>query len=121
MKWQFDNDRPIYTQLIEQIEQWVLSGEYPPGSRLPGVRELAADAAVNPNTMQRALAELETAGLLSTQSTNGRFVTEDKQYIEKLRGDQALSVTRDYVKKMSDLGCPPKDISALLADELKNK
>ena len=68
MAWQFDSDRPIYAQLVEQIQRLILSGAYPPGSKLPSVRELAAQAAVNPNTMQKALAELETDGLLFTSA-----------------------------------------------------
>ena len=121
MKWQFDNDRPIYTQLVEQIERQVLSGECPPGSRLPGVRDLAAEAAVNPNTMQRALAELESTGLLTTQSTNGRFVTEDTHYIEQLRDNLAASTTHDYVQKMRNLGCADDAVSTLLKSALKEK
>ena len=85
MAWQFDSDRPIYAQLVEQIQRLILSGAYPPGSKLPSVRELAAQAAVNPNTMQKALAELETDGLLFTQRTAGRFVTEDGEAIQQLR------------------------------------
>ncbi|MFR2562465.1 MAG: GntR family transcriptional regulator [Anaeromassilibacillus sp.] len=77
MGWNLKSDRPIYAQLIEQIELMIVSGMYPPGAKLPSVRDLAADAAVNPNTMQRALSQLETDGLLYTQRTSGRYVTED--------------------------------------------
>ena len=76
MAWSFENGRPIYTQLLEQIEQRIISGEYSAGEKLPSVRELAAEAAVNPNTMQRAMAKLEQRGLVVTNRTAGRTVTE---------------------------------------------
>ena len=78
MAWDLKSDRPIYSQLIEQIQLKIVSGVYPAGSKLPSVRDMASDASVNPNTMQRALAELENEGLLYSQRTNGRFVTEDE-------------------------------------------
>ena len=85
MKWQFSNDAPIYTQLIEQIQVGIVAGAFPPGERLPSVRDLATEAGVNPNTMQRALAELERDGLVFSQRTAGRFVTEDKTMIERAK------------------------------------
>ena len=85
MKWNITADRPVYLQLIEQLELAIVAGEYRAGARLPGVREMAAGAAVNPNTMQRALQELEARGLLNTQRTAGRTVTEDKTMIAQLR------------------------------------
>ena len=76
MTWQFDNDRPIYTQLLEQILFLIVSGQYPPGSKLPSVRDLASEASVNPNTMQRALTELERSGLIySGKSRRAAVVT----------------------------------------------
>ena len=85
MKWLFSNDAPIYTQLIEQIKVGIVAGAFPPGERLPSVRDLATEAGVNPNTMQRALAELERDGLVFSQRTAGRFVTEDKTMIEQAK------------------------------------
>ena len=77
MPWNLDPQRPIYAQIIERVQLDIVTGHYAPGSRLPSVRELAAQAAVNPNTMQRALSELEGSGLIYAQRTSGRFVTED--------------------------------------------
>ena len=77
MQWQFSNDAPIYTQLIQQVKVGIVTGAFPPGERLPSVRDMATEAGVNPNTMQRALAELERDGLVYSQRTAGRFVTED--------------------------------------------
>ena len=82
---QFDASRPIYAQLVERLKARILAGTYPPGGHLDSVRDLAADAGVNPNTMQRALAQLETEGLVRTERTAGRYVTEDTALIEQLR------------------------------------
>ena len=105
MDWSFDGGRPIYTQLVEQIERAVVTGAYAPGTRLPGVRELASEAGVNPNTMQRALAELETRGLLHTQRTSGRYVTENLCLITDLRQQLACGISSEYVRAMRRLGC----------------
>ena len=85
MPWDLKSDRPIYTQLIEMIELKIFSGEYPLGSNLPSVRDLANEASVNPNTMQRALARLEEDGFIVTHRTRGRTITEDADMIKKLK------------------------------------
>ena len=85
MNWNITAGRPVYVQLIEQLELALVAGEFPPGSRIPPVRELAADAGVNPNTMQRALQELEGRGLLQAQRTAGRTVTADDAALRALR------------------------------------
>ena len=82
---QFDASRPIYAQLVERLKARILAGTYPPGGHLDSVRDLAAAAGVNPNTMQRALAQLESEGLVRTERTSGRYVTEDTNLIEQLR------------------------------------
>ena len=82
MSEQFDSSRPIYAQLVERLKARILAGTYPPGGHLDSVRDLAAAAGVNPNTMQRALAQLETEGLVRTERTSGRYVTEDTELIE---------------------------------------
>ena len=82
MDWTFRGDQPIYAQLMQRIKQGIVSGDLPPGSRLPSVRELATEAGVNPNTMQRALQELEREGMVYSQRTAGRFVTEDEKAID---------------------------------------
>lgn len=114
MAWVLKNDRPIYTQLLEQIEQKIISGEYPAGSRMPSVRELAAEAAVNPNTMQRTMAELENRGLIITNRTSGRTVTEDENILAKMKDKKALGYTREYMKKMRELGFEQKEIMELI-------
>ena len=117
MKWQFSNDAPIYTQLIEQIQVGIVAGAFPPGERLPSVRDLATEAGVNPNTMQRALAELERDGLVYSQRTAGRFVTEDKAMIERVKLDLAESHIQSFLAAMLRLGYQPEDIVTLLRQE----
>jgi DNA-binding transcriptional regulator YhcF (GntR family) len=104
MAWNLDDGRPIYTQLVERIQMQIVSGQYKPGDKLPSVRELAATAAVNPNTMQRAFAELEGSGLIITQRTNGRNVTEDAGLIEEVRQKLAKENTVEFFGKMQQLG-----------------
>ena len=101
-------------QLVEQLELALVAGEFPPGSRIPPVRELAADAGVNPNTMQRALAQLETEGLVRTERTSGRYVTEDTALIEQLRADTARTLASDFLEKMRGIGYSPAQAAALL-------
>lgn len=104
MPWNLDNDRPIYLQLMERIQRSIISGEYRPGDRLPSVRDLAVEAAVNPNTMQKALSELERSGLVYSLRTSGRYITEDVDLLEKLKEDQAYSHIKEFMEKMRQLG-----------------
>ena len=99
MGWELKTDRPIYAQLIEQIELRICAGIYPPGSRIPSVRDLAQEASVNPNTMQRALAKLEEDGLLYSHRTSGRFVTEDTEMIRKTRNKLAKEQVQVFLKR----------------------
>ena len=114
MAEQFDASRPIYAQLVERLKAKILAGTYPPGGHLDSVRDLAAAAGVNPNTMQRALAQLETEGLVRTERTAGRFVTEDTALIEQLRADTAQTLAADFLEKMRGIGYSPAQAAALL-------
>ncbi len=114
MAWELDSDRPIYTQLVERIQVQIVSGFYPPGGKLPSVRELAMEAAVNPNTMQKAFAELERGGLIVTQRTNGRLVTEDEELIYQLKQKLAEEHIIQFFSKMKELGFSKKEIVALI-------
>lgn len=116
MAWSFAADRPIYAQLVEQIQLRIVSGRYPAGGRLPSVRELAADAAVNPNTMQRALAQLETEGLVCSQRTSGRFVTDEEGKIMELKQALAREVVRDFLTRIERLGYTRQDAVQLLSE-----
>ena len=104
MKWQFSNDAPIYTQLIEQIKVGIVVGAFPPGERLPSVRDLATEAGVNPNTMQRALAELERDGLVFSQRTAGSFVSEDTATTEMAKRGLAERHPKRRLAAMLRLG-----------------
>ncbi|MCI8690852.1 MAG: GntR family transcriptional regulator [Oscillibacter sp.] len=121
MQWQFSNDAPIYTQLIQQIKVGIVAGVFPPGERLPSVRDLATEAGVNPNTMQRALAELERDGLVYSQRTAGRFVTEDKTMIQQAKRSLAERHIRVFLEAMSHLGFQREEILALLEQEMKEE
>lgn len=114
MVWNLDSDRPIYIQLVEQIQLQIVSGGYQPGQKLPSVRELAAAAAVNPNTMQRAFAELEGSGLVITQSTSGRMVTEDAELIQSIRQKMAKKQAQLFFSGMRELGYAEGEALALL-------
>jgi len=117
MTWQFTPDRPIYLQLQEQIKLMIVSGRHPPGGKMPAVRDLAEDAAVNPNTVQRALTELEREGLLHSQRTSGRYVTEDKTVIEKTKSELASEIVEAFLKKMEAIGYNTKETAKLIAGE----
>lgn len=114
MAWNLEADRPIYAQLVERISMQIVSGYYPIGARLPSVRDLAAEAAVNPNTMQKAFAELERSGLIVTQRTNGRTVTPDKKLIDDVRHDMAKRHIDVFVQKMRELGYNKEQILEFL-------
>ena len=114
MAWDLDNGRPIYAQLVERIQMQIVSGLYPPGSRLPSVRELAAVAAVNPNTMQKAFAELERSGLIVTQRTNGRTVTEDAELIRDIRAGLENEHVENFLTRIRDLGYTGQEALELL-------
>lgn len=117
MNWLFKSDAPIYAQLVEQIKQGIIAGLFPPGERLPSVRDLATEAGVNPNTMQRALAELERDGLVFSQRTAGRFVTEDQKMIEDAKLCLAREQIQTFLEAMSRLGYEKEDIIKLLQKE----
>lgn len=117
MAWELDSDRPIYAQIVERLKLEIVSGLYAPGARLPSVRELAAAAGVNPNTMQKAFSELERTGLIITQRTSGRIVTEDKQMIFNARMELAEEQIVLFLTKMQSLGFHREDIIQLLSEK----
>lgn len=115
MNWTLVNDRPIYIQLTEQITQYIVAGVFKPGTRMASVRDLAADAGVNPNTMQRAMAELERNGLVRTHRTTGRMITEDLEMLSKIRNELADARVAEFLDGMKTIGFSPKEAAALLA------
>lgn len=104
MSYSFDNERPIYIQLVEKLELNIISGKIKPGERIPSVRELALTLKVNPNTMQKALAELESNGLIYTERTNGKFVSDNKKLIEERKEKLAKEKTKKFIDDMNSIG-----------------
>ncbi|MEG1583752.1 MAG: GntR family transcriptional regulator [Anaerovorax sp.] len=104
MNWKFSNDKPIYIQLVDGIELKIISGEYVQGSKILSIREMATEVGVNPNTVQKALAELERKNLIVTNRTNGKFITEDGNLIEEIRTSQATKTIKALCNTIRMLG-----------------
>ena len=117
MEWQLDTNAPIYSQLVGSLKLAIASGRFDPGERLPSVRDMAVEAGVNPNTMQRALAELEARGLLETQRTAGRTVTGDVEKIAQTRRALAQTLVHHFYHQAAALGLTKAEIAALLEQE----
>ena len=115
MAWQFNSNRPIYQQIVDEIELRILNGTYEMGMRLPSVRDLAVLAAVNPNTMQRALAELEEMGLVTTQRNTRRTVTTDDSAVSRARDIKADLIAETFLMQMKALGLSRKEVLERLA------
>lgn len=118
MPWQFNNSEPIYIQLVDILKFKIISGEISIGEKLSSVREMAEEAGVNPNTMQRALAELERQDLVFANRTSGRFVTEDEQHIMKLRNDYAISKIQELTAALIQLGYKRDELFKLIESNL---
>ena len=121
MAWTLDDSRPIYLQIEDLIKTNIIACVYQPGQKLPSVRDLAAEAAVNPNTMQKALTELERSGLVYTQRTSGRFITEDVSKMTELKEQLAREQIQLFLKNMEQLGLTKEDIRRLLEKEWKEE
>lgn len=104
MAWQIENDRPVYIQLVEHMKQSIMSGEYRPGERMLSVRDMAKQAGVNPNTMQKAFQELEREGLMFSNRTAGRFITEDQTVLQNAGKEQAMTEAERFYEKMHQMG-----------------
>ena len=121
MDYIFSNERPIYVQLVEKIRVEIISGKLKPGERIPSVRELSLTARVNPNTMQKALAELEDEGLVYTERTNGKFVTDNKELIEKIKKQMAEEKVNNYLEGMKNIGISKEEAIKYLQELGGNK
>ena len=115
MVWKFTGDRPVYLQIVTAIQGAVLSGEYAPGSRIPSVRDLAAEAKVNPNTMQRALLELERQNILMGGGTAGRWVTDDQSVLERIRTERLQTLARECAGQFAAYGISPRQAAQWIA------
>lgn len=120
MKWQFNDSAPIYSQLMEHFKRAITSGELEPGEKLSSVRELALEAGVNPNTMQRALSELERDGLVYSLRTAGRFVTDDAERIRGAKNELACGILNGFLSSMAQLGYTREEIISMIKEEQSN-
>ncbi len=116
MNWKFTGDRPVYQQIMAAIRGAILTGELPPGKKVPSVRDLAAQAQVNPNTMQRALTELEREGLLISGGTSGRTVTQDQDVLQAMRRQTLEELAREWAEKFRVFGLTPRQAAQLLLE-----
>lgn len=119
MGWKLNNDRQIWMQLVEVLRMRIVTGRYPAGERMPSVRELAAEAGVNPNTMQRALSALEESMLVSAVRSTGRFVTQDEALIAAAREKIAEEELDQFLIQMHQLGYDTDAIAQLIAKRRK--
>ena len=116
MEYQFTNDKPIYIQLMDLIKAGIVSGELQPGSKLDSVRDLAVQAKVNPNTMQKALSELERFGLVKSERTTGRFITDDTDKILEMKKEIAQTEITIFLEKMKAFGFDKSEVIKLIGE-----
>ena len=121
MKFVFDNKLPVYIQLLEQLKTTIVTGRFAPGEKLPSVRELALEAKLNPNTVQKALAELEAERLIYTERTNGKFVSTDKAVLENAKNSLANEALTNYLKTMKNLGFDREQASEFIKKDKKEE
>ena len=114
MKWEIDEKLPIHNQLVDEIIKRVVNKNYLSGERIPSVRELSVEAKVNPNTMQKALQELEERQIIVTRRTSGKFITKDENIIKKLKKDISNNILKKFIKDMNDLGFTETEIIDML-------
>ena len=117
MAWKFTSDKPVYLQIAERITKSVLSGDYKPGEQIPSVRQLALEAAVNPNTVQRAFTELENSGIVISRNTIGRFVTDDTEILEACRNDLAKKIVKEFMQNMNHLSITTEQAIKIIEEE----
>lgn len=121
MSWSFSNDKPIFQQLKDIIVLKIIKGEYPPGAKLEGVRELAVNAGVNPNTMQRALSDVEETGIIYTMRGDGRYVTDDTEKINKVRSAYVAEKIDGFLNSVGELGLDKKEILDAIQFEIEKR
>ncbi len=117
MSWKFSPDRPVYVQVSERMRNLIISGQYPPGGQIPSVRQIALDAAVNPNTVQRAVAELESEGLIVSHGTVGNFVTDDEGTISLCKKSRARALVDEFIKSAAELSISKEELIEMIKEE----
>lgn len=121
MAWEFNSKAPIYLQIADEMTMRIASGTYAPGEKLPAVREIAVEAGVNPNTMQKALGYMEAKNLVYSERTSGRFVTKDQTVLKELRQDLIRRYTGEFVAKLKKIGAGREEIEAALKESLEEE
>ena len=121
MSWSFSNDKPIFQQLKDIIIIKIIKGEYPPGAKLEGVRELAVNAGVNPNTMQRALSDIEETGMIYTMRGDGRYVTDNAEKIAEVRNAYVAEKINNFLNSVNELGIDKKEILDAIRYEMEKR
>lgn len=121
MPWKFDGSEPIYLQIADEVIMRMISGQYAPGSKLPSVRELAVEAGVNPNTMQKALGYLEMKQLVHSERTSGRFVTEDQKMLDSLRQEMCARYISACVRQLKRIGISDRELEEALKKEMEKE
>ncbi len=119
MDWKFRNGIPIYLQIIDEMTMRIASGAYKPGEKLPSVRDLSMEAGVNPNTMQKAMAELERKKLVFSERTSGRFVTEDESVLKELHEELAKKYFAELSEKLTKIGMTGEEIAEAIRSWLE--
>ena len=114
MGFEFLNSTPIYLQIVEHIKTQIISKKYLPNQKIPSVRELSLAFEVNPNTVQKALSDLEDIGLIYTERTNGKFVTDKEEIINKVKEEAINKITDDFYESMKKMGFNKDDVLKLL-------
>ena len=121
MNWIIDNNKPVYIQLVDQLKSKIISGEFKAGEKIDSVRSLAEDAQVNPNTMQKALVELEREELVFTKRTSGRFVTDNEEKIKSMREEVATKEIKSLKINLERLGFTKEEIINLVISNIKGE
>ena len=121
MNWYIDNNKPVYIQLVEQLKSKIISGEFKAGDKIDSVRSLAEDAQVNPNTMQKALVELERQGLVFSKRTSGRFVTDNEEMIKSMKEELAVEQIKNLKINLKRLGLSEEEIINLVISNIKGE
>lgn len=117
MAWSFDKHTPVYMQIADRIRSSIISGEYPPDSQIPSVRQLALLAAVNPNTVQHALTDLETEGIIYSKGTAGRFVTNDPALLDNARKQAARKLVKDFISHAEQMSLTKEELIIMMKEE----
>ncbi|UQZ36508.1 GntR family transcriptional regulator [Paenibacillus sp. PK3_47] len=121
MTIEFDNNQPIYIQIMNYIKGEIVTGKLLPGDKIPSVRELAAELQINPNTVQRTFQELEREEIVETRRGMGRYVTGSRDKIMTIKKEMAQDVLDRFIRGMEELGFRGEDILSAVAENIADR